>query len=128
MPVDMSRFATNRWIKTHPNNVYTHGSTEPILSVLDVRGFELHDFFLVGLNDSCGAIYFPTEDRARAAAQALEPAYATEVAFEAHPRGEGMWATRYNRRALDGTELSNFITSLTLEGGRQVIENGRWVS
>jgi hypothetical protein len=81
----MSRFATNRWIKTHPNNVYTHGSTEPILSILDVRGFELYDLFLVGLNDSCGAIYFPTEDRARAAAQALEPAYATEVVFEAHP-------------------------------------------
>jgi hypothetical protein len=128
MAYDMSRFATNRWIKTHPDRVYTHGATEPVLSVLDVRGFDLHDLFLIGLNDSCGTLVLPTESRAENAAAALEPAFATRVYLFGNRDGEEVWATDYTRRALDGTTLSAFITDLTLKDGKQVIKDGRWVS
>jgi hypothetical protein len=127
MAFDMSNFATSRWVKTHPNNVYTHGSLEPVLSILDVRGFALHDLFLIGLNDSCGTLVLPTESRAENAAAALEPAYETRVYLFGSRDGEDVWATDYTRRALDGTTLSAFLTNLTLEDGRQVIKDGRWV-
>ncbi|MYZ39781.1 MULTISPECIES: hypothetical protein [unclassified Streptomyces] len=123
----MSRFATNRWIKTHPNGVYTHGSTEPILSVLDVRGFEVRDLFLIGFNDSCGTLVLPTERRAQNAAAVLEPAFATRVYLFGSRDGEDVWATDYTRRALDGTTLSAFITNLTLTDGTVVIRDGRWI-
>jgi hypothetical protein len=127
MTIDMSKFGKSRWVKSHPNNVYTHGSTEPVLSVLDVRGFELRDLFLIGLNDSVGTIILPTESRAENAAAALEPAYATRAYLFGNRGGEDVWATDYTRRALDGTTLSAFITDLTLKDGRQVIKDGRWV-
>ncbi|CAL9668868.1 hypothetical protein [Streptomyces sp. enrichment culture] len=127
MPYDMSRFVTNRWIKTHPNRVYTHGSLEPVLSILDVRGFEVHDLFLIGLNDSCGTLVLPSESRAQNAAAALEPAYKTKVYLFGNWDGENVWATDYTRRALDGSTLSAFITDLTLKDGRQVIKDGHWV-
>ncbi|MCO8303594.1 hypothetical protein [Streptomyces sp. RKCA744] len=127
MAYDMSRFATNRFIKVHPNTVLTHGSLEPVLSILDVRGFELHDLFLIGLNDSCGSIVLPSQSRAENAAAALEPAYETQVYLFGSRDGEDVWATDYTRRALDGTTLSAFITDLTLKDGRQVIKDGRWV-
>ncbi|OIJ95403.1 hypothetical protein BIV24_08970 [Streptomyces colonosanans] len=127
MPYDMSQFGKSRWVKTHPNGVYTHGSTEPVLSVLDVRGFELRDLFLIGLNDSCGTIVLPTESRAENAAAALEPAFATRVYLFGSRDGQDVWATDYTRRALDGTTLSAFITDLTLKDGRKVIKDGRWV-
>jgi hypothetical protein len=79
MPYDMSNFGDSKWVRTHPNHVYTHGSMEPVLSVLDVRGFELRDLFLIGFNDSCGTLVLPTESRAENAAAALEPAFATKV-------------------------------------------------
>ncbi|WP_177198657.1 hypothetical protein [Streptomyces colonosanans] len=123
----MSQFGKSRWVKTHPNGVYTHGSTEPVLSVLDVRGFELRDLFLIGLNDSCGTIVLPTESRAENAAAALEPAFATRVYLFGSRDGQDVWATDYTRRALDGTTLSAFITDLTLKDGRKVIKDGRWV-
>jgi hypothetical protein len=126
-PYDMSRFATSRWVKTHPNRVYTHGSTEPILSVLDVRGFEVRDLFLIGINDSCGTLIFPDESRADNAAAALEPAFATTVHPFGNP-GQGLWATDYTRRALDGTTLSAFITDLTLKDGTTAIRDGRWTT
>ncbi|MFJ6792018.1 hypothetical protein [Streptomyces angustmyceticus] len=75
----MSRFGTSRWVKTHPNGVYTTGSTEPVLSVLDVRGFELRELFLIGINDSCGTLIVPVESRAENAAAALEPAFNARV-------------------------------------------------
>ncbi|WP_086706892.1 hypothetical protein [Streptomyces antimycoticus] len=106
MTIDMSKFGKSRWVKSHPNNVYTHGSTEPVLSVLDVRGFELRDLFLIGLNDSCGTIILPTESRAENAAAALEPAYATRAYLFGNRGDEDVWATDYTRRALDGTTLS----------------------
>jgi hypothetical protein len=127
MTIDMNNFKPNRWTRTHPRNVYTVGSTEPILSILDVRGFDLYDLFLVGINDSCGGIHFPTESRAREAASLLEPAYATRVHTDGKP-GEMWWIVDYDRRALDGTKLSSFITDLTLKDGRQVIKDGRWVN
>ncbi|MEU2181056.1 hypothetical protein [Streptomyces thermolilacinus] len=127
MTYDMSRFGEGRWTKTHPHNVYTIGSTEPILSVLDVRGFEVRELFLIGLNDSCGTLVLPTESRAENAAAALEPAFATRVYLFGSRDGEDVWATDYTRRAMDGTELSPFLTSLTLKDGRQVIKDGRWV-
>ena len=128
MTYDMSRFGGSRWVKSHPNNVYTHGSMEPILSILDVRGFELRDLFLIGFNDSCGTLVLPTESRAENAAAALEPAFATRVYLFGNRDGEDVWATDYTRRALDGTTLSSFITDLTLKDGRQVLKDGRWVS
>lgn len=128
MTYDMSRFGGSRWVKSHPNDVYTHGSTEPILSILDVRGFELRDLFLIGLNDSCGTLVLPTESRAENAAAALEPAFDTRVHLFGSHDGEEVWATDYDRRALDGTTLSSFITDLTLTDGRQVIKDGRWVN
>ncbi|WP_432095673.1 hypothetical protein [Streptomyces sp. bgisy100] len=127
MAFDMSKFGGSRWVKSHPRNVYTHGSLEPVLSILDVRGFELHDLFLIGLNDSCGTVVLPSESRAENAAAALEPAYETRVYLLGHRDGEDVWATDYTRRALDGTSLSAFITDLTLKDGRQVIKDGRWV-
>ncbi|CAL9672471.1 hypothetical protein SUDANB43_07481 (plasmid) [Streptomyces sp. enrichment culture] len=127
MAFDMSKFGGSRWVKTHPNNVHTHGSLEPVLSVLDVRGFELHDLFLIGINDNCGSIVLPTQSRAENAAAALEPAYETRVHLMGRRDGEDVWATDYTRRALDGTTLSAFITDLTLKDGRQVIKDGRWV-
>lgn len=127
MTFDMSKFGDSRWVTTHPHNVHTHGALEPVLSVLDVRGFALHDLFLIGLNDSCGTLVLPTESRAENAAAALEPAYETRVYLMGRRDGDEVWATDYTRRALDGTALSAFITDLTLKDGRQVIRDGRWV-
>lgn len=128
MSFDMSRFGDSRWVTTHPNNVCTHGSTEPILTVLDVRGFPLRDMFLIGTNDSCGTLVVPNEARAQAASAALEPAYATRVYHFGRRGGEDLWATGYQRRALDGRTLSSFLTDLTLKDGTVVIRDGRWVS
>ncbi|MFF8918404.1 hypothetical protein ACF08M_35160 [Streptomyces sp. NPDC015032] len=127
MAFDMRKFGESRWVKSHPSTVFTHGSTEPILSILDVRGFELHDLFLIGLNDNCGTLVLPSESRAESAATALEPAYATEVRLFGTRDGEDVWATDYTRRAMDGTTMSSFITDLTLKDGRQVIKDGRWI-
>jgi hypothetical protein len=127
MALDMSRFGTSRFVKTHPNNVYTHGSLEPVMSVLDVRGFALHDLFLIGFNDSCGTLVLPTESRAHNAAAALEPGFATRVYLMGSKDGEEAWATDYTRRALDGTTLSAFITNLTLKDGTVAIRDGRWM-
>ncbi|MCZ1012661.1 hypothetical protein [Streptomyces lydicus] len=127
MAFDMSRFGTSRWVKTHPNGVYTHGSTEPVLSVLDVRGFELRELFLIGINDSCGTLVLPSESRAENAAAALEPAFDTQVHLFGTRDGHDLWATKFTRRALDGTTLSPFLTDLTLKDGTALIRDGRWV-
>ncbi|MBB1260393.1 hypothetical protein [Streptomyces alkaliterrae] len=124
----MSKFGNSQWVTAHPNGVYTHGFLEPIMTVLDMRGFELHDLFLIGLNDSCGTLVLPTESRAENAAVALEPAYATRVYHFGSRDGEDLWATDYQRRALDGTTLSSVLTDLTLKDGTVVIRDGRWTS
>ncbi|MBT2406250.1 MULTISPECIES: hypothetical protein [unclassified Streptomyces] len=127
MAYDMSQFGESRWVKTHPDGVYTHGSMEPVLSVLDVRGFEVRDLFLIGFNDSCGTIVLPDQSRAENAAAALEPAFTTRVYLFGNRDGEDVWATDYTRRALDGTTLLCFITDLTLKDGTVAIRDGRWV-
>ncbi|MGW7440343.1 hypothetical protein [Streptomyces sp. NPDC054849] len=127
MAYDMSRFGQSRWVKTHPDGVYTHGSMEPVMSVLDVRGFEVRDLFLIGFNDSCGTIVLPDQSRAENAAAALEPAFDTRVYLFGNRDGEDVWTTDYTRRALDGTTLSCFITDLTLKDGTVAIRDGRWV-
>ncbi|MET8275733.1 hypothetical protein [Streptomyces sp. NPDC005096] len=127
MPFDMSKFGDSKWVRTHPNRVCAHGSTEPVLSVLDVRGFELHDLFLIGFNDSCGTIVLPTESRAENAAAALEPAFATQVYLFGNRDGEDVWATDYTRRDIDGSEPNRFLTNVTLKDGTVVLRDGRWV-
>ncbi|GAA3163623.1 hypothetical protein [Streptomyces ramulosus] len=121
--MDFDKLAQKPWYTRHANNVITTGSTEPVFSLLDLRGFELRDLLLVGLNDSAGSLYLPTEERAKEAVAALEPAFATEVR-----RLRSMWDVAYTRRALDGTTLSPVITDLTLKDGTAVIRNGRHVN
>lgn len=116
------RFNDSKWVKLHADGVVTHGSTEPILSILDVRGFPVEDLFLMGFNDNCGSIAVETESRAQNVAAALEPAYRVKIHVE-----RGIWFADYDRRELDGSVGSHFITNLTLKDGRQVIKDGRWV-
>ncbi|QBZ72089.1 hypothetical protein SEA_KRADAL_193 [Streptomyces phage Kradal] len=117
------RFLGSRWVHGHANGVVTHGSTEPILTVLELRGFELRDFFLIGFNDNCGSILVETQERALAVKQALEPAYAVEIE---NPERRA-WSAKFDRRTMDGTVPSWLITDITLKDGRKVMENGRWL-
>lgn len=118
-----AKFTDSKWVKVHADGVVTHGSTEPVLSILDVRGFAVEDLFLIGFNDNCGSILVETESRAQNAAAALEPAYLAKV----HQDERGNWNVVYDRRELDGSVGSHFITDLVLKDGRQVIKDGRWV-
>ena len=120
----MRKYLGSRFVHARPNNVAVHGATEPIFTVLDVRGFEVRDLFLIGFNTDCGTLVVDTEERARAASGALEPAYKTKVYFQAHTSD---WWVDYDRRDLDGSEPNRFITDITLKGGRQVMRDGRWV-
>ncbi|WP_254745522.1 hypothetical protein [Streptomyces cucumeris] len=124
MPSWGDGYASSRWTHRHPDNVITHGSTEPILSVLDFRGFELRDLFLIGMNDNCGTLILPTEERAQEAARALRPGYTVNV--EKARRGDDWWAT-YDRAEIDGAVGSHFITDLELKDGTIVIQDGRWI-
>lgn len=110
-------------MRQHPNGVFTHGATQPVLSVLDVQGFELCDLFLIGLNDGCGSIILPTESRAENAAAALEPAYATKVVRFGRTGDD--WAVEYSLRDLDGSEPSRLITDITLTDGTIAMRDGR---
>lgn len=125
---DMRKFGDSRWTKSHPRRVYTHGATQPVLTVLDVNGFDLHDLFLMGINDRTGRLIVPTESRAENAAAALEPAYETEVLFLGQREGCDLWGTDYTQRDPDGVAPSAFIVGLTLNDGRQVMKDGRWVT
>ncbi|MGW3321112.1 hypothetical protein [Streptomyces virginiae] len=108
----MAKYATNKLIKRHLDGVFTFGATQPVLTVLDVNGFQLADLFLIGLNDDCGTLVLPTESRAGNAAAALEPAYATKVVPFGR-RGED-WAVEYSRRNLDGSEPDRVLTNIVL--------------
>jgi hypothetical protein len=68
---------SNRWAKQVPayEGVFTFGATEPVMTVLELRGFRMRDFFLMGDNADCGAIITPTESAANNIEVALEPAY-----------------------------------------------------
>ncbi|MFB6805443.1 hypothetical protein [Streptomyces sp. NPDC056387] len=108
--------------KTHANGLATFGATEPILTILDVRGFELRDMLLLGLNEDCGSIVVATEERACAAKVALEPAYQVRVRTE-----RGQWFAEYERRQPDGTVPSWMIRTITLKDGTIVMRDGRWI-
>lgn len=116
-------FLTNKFVKGHANGVVTHGSTEPILTVLDVRGFDVRDLFLIGTNDNCGSILVDTESRAENIKVALEPAYAVKV----EDLGHGCWSATFDRREMDGTERSWFLTDITMKDGQKVMEKGKWI-
>lgn len=116
-------FSDSRRVRRNADGVITHGATEPVLSILDVRGFPVEDLFLIGFNDNCGSILVETESRAENVAAALEPAYRVKI----HQDERGNWNAVYDRRDMDGSVGSHFITDLVLEDGRHVIRNGRWV-
>jgi hypothetical protein len=113
----------SKYTKTHPGGLVTFGATEPVLTVLDVRGFVPEEMFRIGINADCGSIIVAEETRAQEAAAALEPAYAVTV-----KRAEwGDWCAEYSRRDLDGSEPDHFIRDLTLSDGTVVMTDGRWV-
>lgn len=118
----MAKYAS-RWMRQHPGGVFTHGATQPVLTVLDVSGFQLIDLVLIGLTEDCGSIILPTESRAQNAAAALEPAYATKVLSRGRT-GED-WAVEYSRRDLDGSEPLRVLTDVTLTDGTVVLRDGR---
>ncbi|MEU2789042.1 hypothetical protein [Streptomyces sp. NPDC007100] len=118
----MKRYES-KWTKTHPGGLVTFGATEPVLTVLDVAGFELRDLFLIGISDDCGTIIVADESRARAAAAALEPAFKSIVG--PFPRSGGDWSVEYTLRDRDGTAPSRFVTDITLTDGTAVMRNGR---
>lgn len=117
------RFLGSRSTKGHVNGVVTHGSTEPILTVLDVRGFDVCDLFLIGSNSNCGSIWVETESRAENIRAALEPAYAVKVEY----MGRGCWSATFDRKEMDGTVPSWFVTDITMKDGRKVMEKGKWI-
>ncbi|MEU3990133.1 hypothetical protein AB0F24_17450 [Streptomyces platensis] len=100
----------------------TSGSTEPVLSVLDARGFEIRDMFLIGINPDCGSIVFESEARARDVRAALEPAYRVRLRQD-----RGAWFADFDRRELDGSVPGWFIRTIALRDGTVVMRDGRWV-
>lgn len=118
------RFANSRWTKAHPNGVVTHGSTEPIMTVLELCGFELRDMFLIGFNDNCGSIMLPTEQRANEVWAALEPAYQVQVR---PTERSDCWEAKCDRREMDGAVRNWLITDVTLKDGTVIMRDGRWV-
>lgn len=118
------RFASSRWVKSHPNGVVTHGALEPVMTILELRGFELRDMFLIGLNDNCGSILVPSRERADEVKSALEPAYQVEVRSTER---EACWEAKYDRRHRDGTVPNGFITDVVLKDGTVAMKDGRWI-
>jgi ribosomal protein L23 len=115
---------SSQWTKTHANGVVTHGSTEPVLTVLDVRGVELRELFLIGFNDNCGSIIVPTEARANEIKAALEPAFQVAVSFMGR---DACWEAKYDRRHMDGSVPSWLVREITMKDGTVVMRDGRWV-
>jgi len=124
---EWSRRWVSKWTRSHANGVVTHGSTQPILTVLDVRGFELRDLFLIGFNDNCGSIIVPTESRAREVEAALEPAYAVTVSFMGRDGDVEAWEAKFDRREMDGSVPSWLVRDIELKDGTVVMRDGRWV-
>jgi len=118
-------FADSRHVTQHPNGVVAIGNLEPVLTVLEFGGFKVEDLFLIGLNDSCGSIWVETESRAENVSAALEPAYSCKVKRH-DDRGVTAWEVTFDRRELDGTVLSHFVTEVVMKDGRTVIKDGRW--
>lgn len=119
----MSRWSCP-WATTHANGLVTSGSTEPILSVLELRGFEIRDMFLIGLNPDCGSIIFESEARAWEVKAALEPAYRVTV----KPDFGGDWSADFDRRQSDGSVPDWFVRAIALSDGTVVMRDGRPVT
>ncbi|MFE0472397.1 hypothetical protein ACFW2V_12355 [Streptomyces sp. NPDC058947] len=119
-----SRFASGAHVKVHDNGVVTHGALEPVMTVLEVRGFELRNMFLIGFNENCGSILVETQERANAIKNALEPAYQVNVSYVTR---EECWEAKYNRRHINGAVSSWLVTDITLKDGTAVMRDGRWV-
>ncbi|SHL74612.1 hypothetical protein [Streptomyces yunnanensis] len=111
------------WATTHANGLVTSGSTEPVLTVLEVRGFQLRDMFLIGFNPDCGSIVVEEEARAWEVKAALEPAY--RVTVKRDPDGD--WVADFDRRELDGSVPDWFGRTIALADGTVVMRDGRWV-
>lgn len=119
----MQRYRTKR-TRDLGNGVIVFGATEPVMTVLDVAGFELRDMFLMGLSDSFGSIIVEGEGRAGELAAKLEPSYRTDI----HPArpGTGDWVVNYTQRNLDGSE-GGIFRKIVMKDGTVVMENGRWI-
>lgn len=117
------RFLGSKFTKEHANGVVTHGATEPVLTVLDVRNFDVRDLFLIGFNDHCGSIMVETRERAESIKEALEPAYAVTIE---QPEGRPYWEAKFDRQMMDGTTPSWFVRNITMKDGRKVMEDGKW--
>lgn len=120
----MQRYQS-KWTKTHAAGVVTFGATEPVLTALDLAGFELRDMFLIGINDDCGTLVLPAEERAHAAAAALEPAFAAVVKPFAGSGGD--WSVQYTRRDRSGSTPDRFVTDITRKDGTATKAAGRWI-
>lgn len=113
------------YMHLHANNVVVHGASEPVLTVLDVRGFDVRELFVIGFNENCGSIVVDSYERAMAVRDALEPAYRVKV--KPFPVCDGDWSADYDRRELDGSVPDSWlITNVVLTDGRQVMKNGKW--
>lgn len=125
-----TRFASP-YNRHHGNGLVTHGSTQPILTVLDLGGVELEEMYLIGHNDSCGRLHFPTRERAEQAAAVLEHyGYATTVALlgdTPQQQAAGIWGVTYDRRTPDGDVPSHLVTDMTVRDGTQIMRDGRAV-
>lgn len=114
----------SRWMTVHANGVVVHGVSEPVLSVLDVRGVVLRDLFVIGFNANCGSIIVPSRERADEIKAALEPAYSVAVAFMGR---DACWEAKYDRRELDGLLPSWLVRDVVMADGTVVMRDGRWV-
>lgn len=128
---DWSRkYADSKWMHLHQNGLVTHGSTSPILQVLDFLGVDIKDMVLIGINDKCGSIIVPTAQRANELSVVMEAAYATKV----KQMGRGTdWEVTFDQRDQDGSVRSHFVTEISVKdpdapgGVRTVMKNGKWL-
>lgn len=129
----MLHYGDSRFVRVVENGVVVHGSTEPILSILDRGGFPIEDLFLLGFNDKCGTVVLPSEERARFCAAVLEPAHRVRVSRMGHPEHPNEWKVDYDLRDPDGSVPSHLVTGIWLKDGeapggeRQVMRDGRWL-
>ena len=117
------RFVGNKYVQIHENGVVTHGSVEPLMTILELLNVELRDMFIMGLSADCGSVLVPTQRRAAEIREALTPAF--DVSLKVLSTGD--WEAKYDRRELDGTVPNWFVTDITLKNGTVVMRDGRWV-
>lgn len=116
---------TGSHVRHHANGVVTTGTTEPILSILDLAEFDLYDLYLIGINADRGRIFFPSQDRAAAAGRALAPAYTVTVSPLKSPAGHRFWTTSYTRHVTGGgPQPAHVVTDVTLKDGSVVRRGG----